>query len=348
MKKETLSQAIGEIDTRHISEAMDYHTTSHKMSIFRRPFGKSMIAAVLCLCLLAGFGVFMPFGGVAIRAYAYGTNEEIIKTGTVLSSGTITNDGTMTGHPLQFYIVGKDIATVRFSCKNQWIDFVDWTQKRDEYGIGKNFTVSFGSDESEYYYLVIDWVPDDTIRMLTDNNDIEIKDLPAELREDVIVLQITYENGKTATKAMKISLQDNGKFVAAFGDYTITDQDKFIEQPDSKPISRDILYAQGSDDTSQNSKGKTSYQSALSEKEIEAAKAVALDYYKNTVWQIGKISVTADSNSRYNNSGIEAEYSAGNIIIFDVTAIRDGETENRTISVARADNGDWSVINEGF
>ena len=147
---------------------------------------------------------------------------------------------------------------------------------------------------------------------------------------------------------MKISLQDNGKFVAAFGDYTITDQDKFIEQPDSKPISRDILYDQGSDAASQNSKGETSYQSALSEKEIEAAKAVAMDYYKNTAWQIEKISVTADSNSRYKNTGIEAEYSVGNIIIFDVTAIHDGETESRTISVARADNGKWSVINEGF
>lgn len=96
------------------------------------------------------------------------------------------------------------------------------------------------------------------------------------------------------------------------------------------------------------SKGKTAYQSALSEKEIEAAKAVALDYYKSTVWQIKKISVTADSNSRYNNAGIEAEYSAGNIIIFDVTAILDGETENRTISAARADNGKWSVINGEF
>lgn len=348
MKKGNLSQAIGEIDTRHISEAIDYHATNRKPIIFRKPFGKSMIAAVLFLCLLVGFGVFMSFGGVAIKAYAYGTNEEIKNTDTVLSTGTITDDGTMTGHPLQFYIVGKDIATVRFSCKNEWIDFVDWTEKRDEYGIGKNFSVSYGEDESEYYYLVIDWVPDDTIRKLTDDNDIGIKDLPAELREDVIVLQITYENGNTATKAMKISLQDNGKFVATFGDYTIKAQDKFIEQPDSKPISRDILYAQGSDTASQNSKGETSYKSALSEKEIKVAKAVAMDYYKKTVWQIEKISVTADSNSRYNNTGIEAEYSAGNIIIFDVTAIRDRETEKRKISVARADNGAWSVINEGF
>ncbi len=348
MKKETISKAIGEIDTKHINEAMNYHISNSKASIFRRPLGRSIIAATVCLCLLVGFGVFIPFGGLTVKAYAYGTNEEISKVNTVLSSGTITDDGEMRGHPLQFYLVGKDIATIRFSCKNQWIDFVDWTQKRDEYGIGKNFSVSYGEDESEYYYLTIDWVPKNTIRELTDNKDSVIKNLPIELREDIIVLQITYENGRSATKAMKIRLQDNGKFVASFIDYTITEQDEFIKQPDSPSISRDILYAEGDDAASQNSKGKPSYQLALSEKEIEAAKVVAMDYYKNTVWQIEKISVTADSNSRYNNTGIEAEYSAGNIIIFDVTAIRDRETENRTISVARADNSAWSIINEGF
>jgi SepF-like predicted cell division protein (DUF552 family) len=348
MKKETISQAIGEIDAKHINEAMNYHISNSKASIFRKPLGRSIIAATVCLCLLVGFGVSIPFGGLTVKAYAYGTNEEISKVDTVLSSGTITDDGEMRGHPLQFYLVGKDIATIRFSCKNQWIDFVDWTQKRDEYGIGKNFTVSYGEDESEYYYLTIDWVPKNTIRELTDNKDSVIKNLPIELREDIIVLQITYENGRSATKAMKIRLQDNGKFVASFIDYKITEQDEFIKHPDSPSISRDILYAEGDDAASQNSKGKISYQSALSEKEIEAAKTVALDYYKSTVWQIEKISVTADSNSRYNNTEIEAEYSAGNIIIFDVTAIRDGEIGNRTISVARADNGAWSVINEGF
>ena len=52
------------------------------------------------------------------------------------------------------------------------------------------------------------------------------------------------------------------------------------------------------------------YKLALSEKKIEAAKTVALDYYVNTVWQIEKISTTVDSNSRYNNTGLEMLNSA--------------------------------------
>lgn len=68
---------------------------------------------------------------------------------------------------------------------------MDWTEKRDEFGLAQNFTVSYGEDESEYYYLLIDWVPNATIRELTDNANSTIAALPQELREDVIVMEIT-------------------------------------------------------------------------------------------------------------------------------------------------------------
>jgi hypothetical protein len=351
MNKENISKAIGEIDSRHINEAINYHSCrslSCKTSIFRKPFGRFMIA-IFCICLLIGFSMFMPFDKQTIKAYAYGTDKKIMKTNTVLSSGTITDDGEMKGPQVQFYIVGNGIKTIRFSCKNQWIDFVDWTGKRNEFGMGKNFTVPYGSDESEYCYLIIDWIPDYTIRMLTDNKNVGIKDLPIKLRKDIVVLEITYENGKSATKAIKINLQDNGKFAASFDDYTITKQDKFVKCPDSKPINNDVLHAHVNDSVSQSTdKGCISYQAALSKQEIEEAKTAALDYYKNTVWHVESIDVTSDDNRQYKNIGIEANYSAGNIIIFNVTAICDGKTENRTISVVRTKNGNWSVINEGF
>ena len=44
-----------------------------------------------------------------------------------------------TRHILMFYLSGKNIKSVRFSCKNQKIDFRDWSEKRDEYGEAKNF-----------------------------------------------------------------------------------------------------------------------------------------------------------------------------------------------------------------
>ena len=120
--------------------------------------------------------------------------------------------------------------------------FTDWTERRDGYGNARNFTVAYGSDESEYYYLTVDWVPNATIRELTDNADSSIASLPDELREDIIVMEITFENGKTVTKAVTVSLQDDGTFFARFDDYVIKDSDAFVNRPDSEAVPRDILY----------------------------------------------------------------------------------------------------------
>jgi hypothetical protein len=244
MKREDISQAVGNISTRHIQEAECYSAVAPKASFFHRPFGRAMIAAVLALCLLVGgIGILSPFGGgMVVTAYAYGTEEEITPAGAVMSTGTISDSGEMTGHPLMFFLAGKDIATVRFSCKNQMLNFVDWTEKRDEYGNAQNFTVPYGEDEDEYYFLLIDWVPTGTIRELTDHADSTIAALPEELREDVIVMEITFENGKTATKAITVSLLDDGTFFAAFHDYNVSDADAFVDRPDSEAIPREILY----------------------------------------------------------------------------------------------------------
>lgn len=348
MKKEVFTQAIGEIDTKYINEALMYTKSSGKILFYKRPFGKIIIAAVFCLCILLGLNLLYPFNKTAVLAYAHGTNEKISSTGTVLSTGKVNADGSMTGTPLSFYIQGNNIRTIRYSVKNQWIDFIDCTQKRDEYGIAKNFTVAYGSDESEYYYLVVNWEPNELWEALGAKN-ISIIDLPKELLEDTIVLEISYSNGKTETKAIKIKLQDNGNFVASFVNYTITEQDDFVNRPDSAPIDRSILYMQGSDAEMQNNtKDSKSYKKALTAEELATAKTVALNYYQNSAWTIKKINVTENSNSQYSNKNIEADYNVGNIIIFNVTAIRNNETENRVISVARTDDNNWSVINEGF
>ena len=237
MTRKDISDGVGNISTRHIQEAASYMAAEKKVSFFKKPFGRSMIAAVLALCILAGgISIFSSFGGMVVTAYAHGTDEEITQAGAVINTGTISDSGEMTGHPLMFYLSGKDISTVRFSCKNQQINFMDWTEKRDEFGLAQNFTVSYGEDESEYYYLLIDWVPNATIRELTDNEDSTIAALPEEMRNDIIVMEITFENGKTLTKAITVSLLEDGTFFAKFDDYEITAEDSFIDRPDSKAI----------------------------------------------------------------------------------------------------------------
>lgn len=54
MTRKDISDGVGNISTRHIQEAASYMAAEKKVSFFKKPFGRSMIAAVLALCILAG------------------------------------------------------------------------------------------------------------------------------------------------------------------------------------------------------------------------------------------------------------------------------------------------------
>mgnify|MGYP002627785001 FL=1 len=233
MNSKKFSEAMSELDSKYVDEAIHYKKKKNK-----NPFWIKLGAVAACLAIvIAVGGMLAPFSGdMIVSAYAYGTDEEITTAGAVMNSGTISDSGEMKGQPLMFYLSGKDIATVRFSCKNQQINFLDWTEKRDEYGNAQNFTVAYGEDESEYYYLTISWVPNAIIRELTDNEDSTIAALPEKMRNDIIVMEITFENGKNTTKAITISLLDDGRFFASFDDYQISEEDTFINRPDSEAI----------------------------------------------------------------------------------------------------------------
>ena len=336
MKREELTDAIGNISTRHIQEAADYVPARKNANMLRISFGKGIVAAVLAMCLLAGGILFLsPTDDVTITAYAYGTNEEITASGAVLMTGTITDSGVMQGHPLMFYLTGEDIASVRFSCKNQQLYFMDWTEKREEYGLAQNFTVLYGEDESEYYYLTVDWTPNATIQKLHEGSTIQT--LPDELREDLIVMEITFADGKKAVKAITVSLLDDGTFFAVFDDYRVTGQDFFLNRPDSEAIPRDILYAledlpieSGSDIQDTYDTGTDNVLAGL----LVEAEAAARAYYSGTVFQVVEMQNTEQSETK---------------VIFSVKVSKGGVVQepDRTITL-QLKNGVWEVTGEGY
>lgn len=236
-KEERILNALNQVDEKYISEADPTYEVSKKTNF--RKWG----SLVACLALIMTiFSMFAPNGNMVVSAYAYGTEEELTVAGTITSTGAISDTGEVTGHPLMFFLAGEDIVTVRYSCKNQMISFMDLTEKRDEFGNAQNFIVPYGENENEYHFLLIDWVPNDTIWELTYNENSTIETLPKELKEDVIVMEITFANGKTMTKAINISLQNDGTFFATYGDYHIKEEDSFVSRPNSETTSRDILY----------------------------------------------------------------------------------------------------------
>lgn len=233
MKKiDKLSNAIGNIDDRFILEAFRYHP----QFALRRSV-RLIGVTVASVCLMIGIAaIVQKNSSLSITVYAYETGRELTSGDTILMSGKIDDNGQMKGHPLQFYVLGDGIESIRFSCRNEWISFVDWTEQRGDYGLSQNFTVSYGEQEEDYYYLLMDWVPQNIIRKLTDNANIKISDLSQDEKEDVIVMEVTYLDGKTETAAIWIKLDNNGQFEVSVGKYQITDKDKFVLRQDSLPI----------------------------------------------------------------------------------------------------------------
>lgn len=323
MRRKDISEIIGNINTRYVEEAENYIPKKKRRLDFGYTKKRLVIAAVMMLCIvLGGMYIFSLPKKMSVEAYAYETNEKITKTGVVIASGTITNEGEMTGHPLMFYLSGEKIKSVRFSCKNQKIDFRDWTEKRDEYGEAKNFTVNYGKNEKEYVYLTIDWMPNTIIKELTDNRESKIATLPKNLREDIIVMEISFLNGKKAVKAITVKLQDNGKFFAMFDDYKIRKNDNFIKQTDSKPIPRNIL------------SGKNGAVTGLSKKAKRKAKKIAKSYYRNTVFELISLKVKKQSKNKIT---FWARVKKGGVL----------QKPDRSIRL-RLVKGKWKVVGEGY
>lgn len=331
MKRENISKAIDGIDIQYIKEAANYtNKKKRKLKFLKRPYAIAAIAAVIILCIIAGgTSILMQFNSIEVDAYAYGTDDRIKASGIILDTGTISDNGEMKGTPLIFYLSGSDIENVRFSCKNQKIRFIDWTEKRDEFGTAQNFTVPYGSDESEYYYLTVEWEPDDTIQELTDNSKSSISTLPDKLREDIIVLEITFANGKNTTKAVYISLLDDGTFFAKFDNYKINDTDTFVKREDAITL-RELSKIKEAQIKEKQKEMKEKPKS----KAVKAAAKAANEYYSGSVFEVISMEVSRKTKNK---------------IIFSVCVSKDGiiQDPDRKITL-KLKNGTWKVTGEGY
>ena len=209
MKREIISQGISDISTRYIQEAADYIPEEKQINKFRGSFVKKMIAAIVILCVFVfGTIILSSSQDTTITAYAYGTDEEITADGTIIKVEEISDAGEMGEKALGFYFTGKAIETMRFlnefdSAQNSMVSYL-----------------SYDGDGGGVMHLTIGRSPD-------------------KRKEDIIVTEVTFENGKTVTKAMTITQQDDGTCLVSFDDYKIEDSDAFVECSDGEAISMD-------------------------------------------------------------------------------------------------------------
>lgn len=348
-----ISEALGNIDTCYILEAEQYTPAEKKFPGAPHLFFRIAAAAALALCLVfIGISTLPPSGKMTVTVYAKGTDEEITAAGAIISTGIIHDKGSISGKAVSFYLSGENIAKVRFSCKKQQIDFVDYTGKRDEFGLAQNFTVEYGPDASEYCDLLIEWVPKAISKELLAG--CTIAGLPEEMRNDIIVLEITFADGSTDIKAIFVSLLDNGTVFASFDDYTPGTADTFIYRADSEPLPPEVLYFDSyvpeqfiNDDGSikpieewypykedNPSDIERENQEEDSDSPLEKAEKAARRYYAHTVFDVVSLEVKTQSEEE---------------IVFTVRASRGGYIvePDRKICVKLQD-GEWKVTNEGY
>lgn len=352
--QEKLFKEIDKIDDRFLMEACEYKRSRKTRNL------KILVAAAACICacviLSRNVGnVGNPSGGNPVSVIAYAGDEKIRWQRPTILQGTIDDDGDMHGAPLRFYISGNSIESIRFSCKNEELSFMNWNENaKDNYGYGKNFTVDY-SEEKNYRYLTIDWEPDRIIRKLTDHEDIDIRDLSQEEREDIIVLQVTYKNGEKETQAISIHLSDSGNFEARSQKYRITAKDTFVQRKDS-PLTHD-----GPVRKSEKGKaaGKYSYSDIGSGYSAAAGNAIkcAKKYYEslNYFVDIQDIYPADSRQAKADPDWIKEEkrsyekegYTSDQIMVLEVKVRK--QSQKRYVTVGSKDGWkDCKVLNEGY
>jgi len=299
---------------------------------------RAVVACALCLFIMAG--VFMFRGGNTFNVYAYGDNIQITDTGVQLSTGVIRDGGEMQGQLMQMYIKGENIDAIRFSCKNQYIDFTDWTESRSNFSMEKQFTVPYGKKTSDYGLLVVNWNPKNTISQLTNTANSSIKNLSKELRNDIIVMEVNFLNGSKQTKSIDITLDDNGKISAKVQDYIISKNDDFVLN------SKKSLPQQLKNNSEEEFKNNTP---KYSQTQIQDVKLIVKKYYSKFSGnhEIVKIEYTEDIRSI--NYMIPDKYKDSDIMAFKAYERSMYPNISRTIIFAKEKgNNDWIVINEGY
>ena len=120
------------------------------------------------------------------------------------------------------------------------------------------------------------------------------------------------------------------------------------------PSEFDGQVASGSPAAVETSASESSYLDALTQEELDATEALAQYYFTEEVTSfegVDQIYPAESSDPQYHNSGIEADYGPGNLIIYRVLTNLDRRDGNpfRYISIARkSKSDDWKIINSGF
>lgn len=348
-KRERLIKAINDVDEKYIVEANEYNGISSRGKIVKY-LATAAAMFVLCLVVVNFIGRFTPDNNErkeqsagtkadvtqAITVYAAEGDKKIGRSSSTIVTGRIDDSGQMNKQNLILYVSGKQIKQIRYSCKNEKMMFED-TANNVFYGLSRNFTVDY-SGRNDYKQLLLEWQADHMIKYISERKN--IRDIPEKRRSDIIVMQVTYEDGSEQTYAVNIRMNDDGRFEAEFSKYQIRESDTFINGADKKP--EKLVEDKDSDKIIAPDSN-----SSLNEKLMVCAK----NYYRSLDYVVDYDSITRITDKsiihEWNDIAEANGYSEDEIAVFVI----DGKNlpAKRQMVIGFRDNGNHcKVLTEGF
>lgn len=202
--------------------------------------------------------------------------------------------------------------------------------------------MEYGENAEDYYYIVIEWVPNELIRKLTDHADIGIENLTEEERKDVIMMDVWLLNGEKKTMTINIVLKEDGHFASSVSDYAISEEGVSAILQDDSVLEESTTTMEA--DPNNSSDGVMQNGKNLTEEELDRVMTAIDNYYKKTSHKVDGYALLdhyvpiARSYDGYEDD---------EVLYFEVT--ERGSEIKRYIEVGSKDN--WMecvILNEGY
>ncbi len=342
-----LWKVIDGIDDKYLVEAMEYKAP-------KRPYRIVILGvAAVAACIVLFVTGLLNNVRLPIEVYASETEKKLSGVETIIHNGKITDSGAVTGGTVSFFVIGEEIEKIRFSCRNYWIQAADSTEKRETYGNSKNFTLEYGENEAEYKCLLVVWEPTELYFSLKDH-DKGVADLTEEERNDLIVLQITFLNGREATVAIDIHIDDEGFISAKVRKYKISADDTFVLQDDISTPHRTSQWwdehYEGYDGTDRSAEWGVTVENKLykdfTEEQLSSIMKTLQDYYAGKKRKI--LSVIRYIGNEKPRGGKYEGYEPEEVIYFRVV-IEDDTGAPFYVAIGSKDGwNECQVLSEGY
>lgn len=153
-----------------------------------------------CVSISENTQVMLPFGKISRGAqdfYLDKTGKKIYTYAVGFDTGGIS-------------VKGKNISSVKYISETGEFRFLHFTPEQQENSSeGKEIVATF-SEELGSKSFDVNWIPWEAINLVSEDGTVDYANLPS----DNVTIEVAFKNGKTMTKHLRLSFNNEGNLIA--------------------------------------------------------------------------------------------------------------------------------------